>query len=72
MRLMCNRCGKPVSSEVPEETVVRAWIECPECLDQKAHKPVMPEPLNHCGHENVHMDQSDHKIHCDDCGQRIG
>ena len=31
MRLHCNACSKSVSNEVPEETVVRAWLECPEC-----------------------------------------
>jgi hypothetical protein len=23
-----------VSTEVPDETVVRAWIECPECVEK--------------------------------------
>ncbi len=32
MRLTCNRCGKSVSNEMPDDTVVRAWIECPECI----------------------------------------
>ena len=32
MQLRCNRCGKPVSTLVPTETIVRAWIECPECI----------------------------------------
>ena len=31
-KIHCNRCGKSVSTEVPEETVVRAWVECPECI----------------------------------------
>ena len=31
-QLRCNRCGGVVSSAVPETTVVRAWIECPECI----------------------------------------
>ena len=31
MRIKCNLCSKPVSSEVPENTVMRAWVECPEC-----------------------------------------
>ena len=34
MRLTCNKCGKPVSTEVPDDTVVRAWIECPECVNK--------------------------------------
>lgn len=35
MRLRCNRCGKIISTEVPEETIVRAWIECPECIEKE-------------------------------------
>lgn len=34
MRLRCYECQKSVSSEVPEETVVRAWMVCPECIEQ--------------------------------------
>lgn len=31
----CNRCGKRVSGFDPElGLVVRAWVECPECLEQ--------------------------------------
>ena len=32
MRLRCSRCGVALSTEVPEGTLVRAWIECPECI----------------------------------------
>ena len=31
-RIHCNQCGKSVSSEVPDDTIVRAWVECPECV----------------------------------------
>ena len=34
MRLHCGECGKVVSTEVPDDTVVRAWIECPECIEK--------------------------------------
>jgi hypothetical protein len=34
MRLKCNRCGKEVSTHVPENTVILAWVECLECLSQ--------------------------------------
>ena len=33
-RLVCNRCSKSVSSPVPGDTVVRAWVECPECIER--------------------------------------
>ena len=28
----CSRCGKGVSTAVPSDTVIRAWVECPECV----------------------------------------
>ena len=37
MKLKCRKCGKYVSTEVPDNTVVRAVIECPGCcsLEEK-------------------------------------
>jgi DNA-directed RNA polymerase subunit RPC12/RpoP len=34
--LKCSRCGKKVSS-VPfvREPIIRAWIECPECIQKE-------------------------------------
>ena len=34
MRIKCNVCGKSVSTEVPDETVIRAWVSCPECIEK--------------------------------------
>jgi hypothetical protein len=34
MRLTCNNCGKVVSTEVPDNTIVRGWIDCPECIEK--------------------------------------
>lgn len=34
MRLICYFCGKSVSNEVPEGTVVRAALVCPECIEK--------------------------------------
>ncbi len=34
MRLHCLACGKVVSTEVPDSTVVRAALECPECIEK--------------------------------------
>lgn len=31
----CNRCGRPVSNPLPDDTIVRAWVECPECIERK-------------------------------------
>jgi len=33
--IRCSRCSKRVSSPVSEDTVIRAWIECPECLQKQ-------------------------------------
>ena len=33
MRLCCYFCGKWASNEVPEETVVRGVVVCPECIE---------------------------------------
>lgn len=33
--VQCSRCGKYVSSPVPLGVVVRAWVECPECIEKQ-------------------------------------
>ena len=38
MRLFCFDCKKRVSTEVPDDTVVRAALECPECFEQRCNK----------------------------------
>ena len=38
MKIKCLNCGKTVSSPIPEETVVRASIICPECLEKEEQK----------------------------------
>lgn len=38
MRLWCFGCGKTVSNELPEGTVVRAILTCPECLRAETDK----------------------------------
>jgi len=38
MKLRCFTCGKIVSTEVPEDTIVRACLECPECLEKEEDK----------------------------------
>jgi len=35
MRLYCYFCSKSVSSEVPKDTIVRAVLICPECIEAK-------------------------------------
>lgn len=35
MRLRCYDCGKSVSTEVDDSTVVRALLRCPECIERR-------------------------------------
>lgn len=46
MRLHCYFCQKSVSSEVPEETIVRAALICPECIE--AGEIEIPEDPPRC------------------------
>lgn len=39
MRLTCFHCGKSVSNEIPNDTVVRAVLECPECAEKVEPTP---------------------------------
>lgn len=32
-RITCSACGKSVSTPVPAGTLVRAWVQCPECVE---------------------------------------
>lgn len=32
MQLHCIVCGQSVSSQVPDDTIIRAYLQCPECL----------------------------------------
>lgn len=34
MKIRCCKCGKIVSTEIPDTTIIRAWIECPECIEK--------------------------------------
>jgi hypothetical protein len=38
-RIRCNSCGKPISSLIPSDTVLRGWAECPECVE--AQPPII-------------------------------
>jgi hypothetical protein len=44
MKLHCGQCGKPISTEIPDGTVVRAWIECPECCETMSNSPIRIDP----------------------------
>ena len=35
MRYPCWFCGKSVTSELPDDSVIRALLVCPECIEAK-------------------------------------
>lgn len=35
MRICCNSCGVAVSTEVPDGTLIRGWVECTECIEKE-------------------------------------
>lgn len=49
MRILCNECGKSVSTEVPDETVIRAWTVCPECIEGKLGLAFQSNKYKYCG-----------------------
>lgn len=34
MRYHCQLCGKSVTSELPDDSVIRAILICPECIGE--------------------------------------
>lgn len=34
MRYVCHFCGKSVTSSLPNDTVIRALMVCPECMEK--------------------------------------
>ena len=40
MRLQCYFCSKSVSNELPEETVVRGLLICPECVEARYYEMI--------------------------------
>jgi DNA-directed RNA polymerase subunit RPC12/RpoP len=41
MRYACFFCGKSVTSELPNDSVIRALLICPECMEDE--KIIIPE-----------------------------
>jgi len=41
MRYHCYECEKSVTSELPDDSVIRALLICPECIE--AGKIIFPE-----------------------------
>ncbi len=48
-KLRCNVCGKEVSSNIKEDVIVRAWIECPECAN--SNEECYPNQCKDCNDE---------------------
>jgi hypothetical protein len=45
MRHHCYFCHKSVTSELPSDSVIRALLVCPECIEAK--KIIIPEGADH-------------------------
>jgi DNA-directed RNA polymerase subunit RPC12/RpoP len=41
MRYHCYFCGKSVTTELPDDSVIRAVLVCPECIEAK--RILLPE-----------------------------
>lgn len=41
MRYHCHFCGKSVTSELPDDSVIRSILVCPECIENK--KIIIPD-----------------------------
>lgn len=41
MRYYCHFCHKSVTSELPDDSIIRAILICPECLEEG--KLIFPE-----------------------------
>jgi hypothetical protein len=44
MRYICHFCYKSVTSELPDDSVIRAILVCPECIAAK--RVIIPEPTD--------------------------
>ena len=47
----CYCCGKPVTSAMPHDSVVRAILICPECIEAK--RIIIPEERRQTNRETV-------------------
>lgn len=45
MRYPCQICGKSATSELPDDSIIRAVLICPECIQAGAVKFPEPEPV---------------------------
>lgn len=64
-RILCSHCGKSVSTPVPPNTHVRAFVECPECIEgdralaavEPAHQQRMAELFRSAALDNSLTDR---------------
>jgi RNA polymerase-binding transcription factor DksA len=38
-RVRCMTCGKSVSNPLLVAVIIRAWVECPECIERRVAAP---------------------------------
>ena len=72
MQLRCNKCGTVVSTWVPDNTVVGAWVECVDCVQaderfetlRKAAQGILDNPPCHdfdcCERGHAHTAAEEH------------
>lgn len=46
MRIKCCNCGKVVSTEVSDSTIIAAWVECADCISQDSTQEYLGSRIN--------------------------
>uniref|UniRef100_A0A6M3ILW7 Uncharacterized protein n=1 Tax=viral metagenome TaxID=1070528 RepID=A0A6M3ILW7_9ZZZZ len=59
-QIRCNRCGKPVSQLIPDNIIIRAWVECLECAEQI--RSSFNEDMKKLAHEYFYEEKHNEKI----------
>lgn len=47
MKIYCWYCHKPVSNELPEDSIIRAISICPECIEHEKDKKIQRKAAEH-------------------------
>lgn len=55
MIIRCTNCGRAVSNEVPDTTVIKAWIECQECIDKEEDMNKLQEEMNETSKDTIDL-----------------
>lgn len=56
----CSKCGKQCSNKTGQELIVRAWVECPECIEkEKSFEIRLSAKTNDHGETHFYLDNYD-------------